>query len=188
MLLAKANGLSAALPRLAEPKRTILGLSVPTRRALYPFVADSMLTASSNFNFKRRAVKGAVAALHHGTKVARRHDMLEGTAMSDESSNSSASDYDETPSPPADASVVYSFDAARSPSHGSQILNAALAQAVKKYEDRETVKLIKDEYEVLDDEGESIGVTPAKKGKKAKVHAEPAVVLMDADDGDWECI
>ena len=108
--------------------------------------------------------------------------MLEGTAVSDDSSNS-ASDYDETLLPPTDANVMYSFDASRSPSHGSQILNAALAKAVEKFEDRETVQLVKEEYEVLDDEGESVGLTSVKKAKKPK-----AVMMVPDADEDYELV
>ena len=143
----------------------------------------SKLTCSSNFNAKRREAKGAVAALENRAKVARKQDMLDGTAVSDDSSNS-ASDYDDTPSPPADAHVMYSFDAARGPSHGSQILNAALAKAVEKFEERETVQLVKEEYEVLDDEGESVGLSPVKKGKKPKA---PMMMVPDADE-DYELV
>ena len=143
----------------------------------------SQLTSSSNFNARRRDTKSAIAALENRAKVSRRVDMLEGIVVSDESS-SSASDYDETPSPPVDVNVIYSFDAARSPAHGSQILNAALAKAVEKFEDRETVKLVKDEYEVLNDEGESVGLTPAKGGKKEKAQA---IIVPDADE-DYELV
>ena len=140
----------------------------------------------SVYNSKRKETKGAVAALQSGNKVTRKQDALEGTAISDESSNS-ASDNDDVPSPPADAGVMYSFDAKRAPSHGSQILNVALAKAVEKFEERETVKLVKDEYEVLDDEGESVGLTLAKKGRtKAKAQVQPAGV-PDADE-DYEFV
>ena len=101
--------------------------------------------------------------------------------MSDDSSNS-ASDCDETPSPPADAGVMYSFDANRGPSQGSQILNVALAKAVEKFEERETVKLVKNEWEVLDEEGETV---PDKKSKN-KAKANP-VVVPDADE-DYEFV
>ena len=110
--------------------------------------------------------------------------MLEGTST-DESA-SSGSDFDEgTPSPPPDAGVMYSFDAASGPSHGSQILNTALAKAVEKFEEKETVKLVKTEYEIVDSEGESIGLTPVKKGKgKAKAESVP---VPDADE-DYEFV
>jgi len=135
-----------------------------------------VLTGSSEYNAKRREAKGAVAALHNGAKVTRKQDMLESTAVSDDSSNSS-SDRDDTPSPSADAGVMYSFDANRGPSHGSQILNVALAKAVEKFEDRETVKLVKEEYELLDIEGEVVlGKTSKKKAKSSPV------IVPDADE------
>lgn len=107
--------------------------------------------------------------------------MLEGTAVSDESSNS-ASDYEDQPSPPVDAQVMYSFDARRAPSQGSQILNAALAKAVERFEDRETAKMVQDEYEVVGEEGESVGGSPVKTGRKAK---GVQMAVPDADE-DYE--
>ena len=144
---------------------------------------------SSNHNNGRRHSK-TVDAFQNSAKVACKHDMLEGTStamISDDSSNAN-SDYDDgTPSPPADAAITYSFDAARGPSHGSQILNTALAKAVEKFEERETVKLVKDEYDVLDAEGETV-VTVSKKGKtKAKGNVTGQTRVPDADE-DYEFV
>ena len=120
--------------------------------------------------------------------MARKQDMLEGTStipLEDESSGSS-SDFDEgAPSTPPDVGVMYSFDAPRGPTHGSQIFNTALAKAVEKFEEKETAKLVKNEYELLDSEGESIGLTPVKKGK-GKAKAEP--VIVPDDDEDYEFV
>lgn len=135
------------------------------------------------YNVKRKETKGAIAALQYGAKIAHKQDMLEGTAISDDSSNS-ASDHDEAPSPPVDCGIMYSFDAARGPSHGSQILNAALAKAVENFEERETVKLVKEEYEVLDDDGESVEQAPINKGKN-KVGR--AMIIPDTDE-DYEFV
>lgn len=111
--------------------------------------------------------------------------MLEGatTIPIDDSSASSGSDHDEdtAPSlPPPDLGVMYSFDAAKGPTEGSQILNVALAKAVQKFEEKETVKLVKSEYEVLDSEGESMGLSPVKYKGKGKAREMP--VLVDEDD------
>lgn len=110
--------------------------------------------------------------------------MLEGTAVSDDSSNS-ASDPEDMPAQPADAGVMYSFDTSRGPSQGSQILNAALNKAVERFEERATIKLVKDEYQVLDTEGEEVGLTPAKKGKAKTKEASAAA--EDADE-DYEFV
>ncbi|KAK5117947.1 hypothetical protein LTR62_003991 [Meristemomyces frigidus] len=139
--------------------------------------------SETDYNTKRRESKGAVAALQNCAKVTRKQDMLDGTAISDDSGNS-ASDYDESPAPPVDGAVMYSFDAARAPTQGSQILNTALAKAVEKFKDRETVKLVKNEYDILDDEGESVGLTPAKKSKKVKA---VSLTVPDADE-DYELV
>jgi hypothetical protein len=115
--------------------------------------------------------------------------MLEGHTSDDASpTHSSASDYsDGTPSPPADADITYSFDAARGPTQGSQIFNVALAQAVEKFEERETVKLVKDEYDVLDADGEVVA-SPARKGKeKVKARVMGATRVPDADE-DYEFV
>jgi hypothetical protein len=56
--------------------------------------------------------------------------------------------------PEPDADITYSYDAQRGPGRGSQILSMALAQAVEKFETKETEKLIKNEYEVVGKESE----------------------------------
>jgi hypothetical protein len=121
-------------------------------------------------------------------RIARKQDMLEGHTSDEGSSPNTASDFsDGTPSPPADADITYSFDASRGPTQGSQIFNVALAQAVEKFEERETVKLVKDEYDVLDADGEVVA-SPARKGKeKVKARAMGATRVPDADE-DYEFV
>lgn len=138
---------------------------------------------------KRREAKGAVASLAHGAKMARKQDGIDGLdnvkATSDESSSGSSDNDEGTTAPPADAGVMYSFDAARGPSRGSEILNVALAKAVEKFEEKETARIVKDEYDVIDSEGESVGLSPVKKSQgKAKVEA---IVVPDEDE-DYEFI
>ncbi|KAL5113535.1 hypothetical protein ACEQ8H_008574 [Pleosporales sp. CAS-2024a] len=81
------------------------------------------------------------------------------------SGESSADEEIDHPSaaPAPDAEIAYSFDATRGPSHGSQILNHALEQAIHKYEVKETDKLIKNEYEVVLDVDADILSPPPKK-------------------------
>jgi hypothetical protein len=84
------------------------------------------------------------------------------------SGESSADEDIEEPSaaPVPDADIAYSFDAERGPNHGSQILGLALAKAIERYEVRQTDKLIKEEYEVLDPAKEALSPGPrtARKG------------------------
>lgn len=158
----------------------------PTLLLISPFITDS--SVSSEYNAKRRETKSAVASLAHGARMARKHDVLEGTDTSanEDSSAGSGSDLDDgIPLPPSDAGVMYSFDAKRGPSHGSQILTAAMAKAVERFEEKETARIVSAEYDVLDSEGEVVAVTPVKKSKgKGKV--EKAGV-PDADE-DYEFV
>ena len=87
------------------------------------------------------------------------------------SGDSSADEEVEEPSaaPAPDAEITYSYDAERGPSHGSQVLGLALAKAIERFEVRETDKLIKEEYEVLD---ASEPLSPAPKAVKKTVAAE----------------
>jgi hypothetical protein len=107
--------------------------------------ANRIRTNSGGFNKARTAVKKDI------------------TSASDDSS---ADEDVEHPSaaPVPDAGVTYSFDAERGPSHGSQILGLALAKAVERFEIRETDKLIKEEYEVLDLGALSPAPKTARKG------------------------
>jgi len=120
------------------------------------------------------------------SRVTRKHDMLEGNTSDEASPNNSASDFsDGTPSPPADVDITYSFDASRGPTQGNQIFNVALAQAVEKFEERETVKLVKNEYDVLDADGESVAA-PSRK-TQAKARGMGATRVPDADE-DYEFV
>jgi hypothetical protein len=140
----------------------------------------------------RRLTKSAVASLAHGAKVARKHDMLDGpTELAEErdlASASSGSESDNDSAPPADLGIMYSFDAPTGPTEGSQILNVALAKAVQKFEEKETVKLVKDEYEILDSEGESVGLLSVKGKSKAKVREAPVLVAAVDEDEDYEFV
>jgi len=97
--------------------------------------------------------------------------------IADASGDSSADEDPEEPSaaPAPDADITYSFDAERGPSHGSQILGHALTKAIERYEVRQTDKLIKEEYEVLD----AGALSPAPNASKK---------LVAPEDEDYEFI
>jgi hypothetical protein len=59
-------------------------------------------------------------------------------------------------------------------------------KAEREWTNRETVKLVKDEYEILDESGE-ITVT-GKKGKKTSPKQRPQLVMVADDEDDWERI
>ncbi|GAB7364572.1 hypothetical protein MBLNU230_g5379t1 [Neophaeotheca triangularis] len=137
-----------------------------------------------------RSAGGVVASVN---KISRKHDKLDdndnldsASSAAEESASASGSDDNGDAGVAPDSGVTYSFDAARGPSQGSQILNVALAKAMEKYEEKETVKLVRTEYDVLDSEGESVGLAPASKKGKAK-SAGVVAGVPDADD-DYEFV
>jgi len=98
--------------------------------------------------------------------MSRKHDELTTEYVSgDSSADEEVEEASAAPQP--DADITYSYDAAHGPSQGSQILSLALAKAVERFEDQVTHKLVKEEYEVLDNDGESLPQSPLKKGKRA---------------------
>lgn len=70
-----------------------------------------------------------------------------------------------------DVGLVHGATVDRAPTSGSQILNSALARAIEAFEDKETTRLVRNEWSVLDDDGEEMGFSPVKKtrGRKDKV-------------------
>lgn len=106
--------------------------------------------------------KSAFGDVRHKARAAVKNDIA--YASGDSSADEDVEEASAAPVP--DADITYSFDAARGPSHGSQILGLALAKAIERYEVHATDKLIKEEYEVLDTDGESVASGPFRKGKK----------------------
>lgn len=97
------------------------------------------------------------------------------------SGDSSADEDVEHPStaPAPDAEITYSYDAERGPNHGSQILGLALAKAVERFEVRQTDKLIKEEYEVLDINAEALSPGP-KVNRKLVAPEDEEYEFVDA--------
>jgi len=79
-----------------------------------------------------------------------------------------------------DAQVAYSFDADRSPNKGSQILGVALDQAVERFENKETERILKDEYLVLDSDGEPVAGQTGKLTKPVRASHD--------DEDDFEFV
>jgi hypothetical protein len=55
---------------------------------------------------------------------------------------------------PADVEYMYSYDAPTGPRAGQTLLSTALSQAVQRFENIETEKLVTREYDVIDDQKE----------------------------------
>lgn len=97
-------------------------------------------------------------------KMARKHDIInEQYSSGDSSADEDVEEASAAPEP--DAEIAYSYDAARGPSHGSQVLSMALAKAVERFENHATDKLVKEEYEVLDNDGESVTSDKSRRTK-----------------------
>lgn len=146
-----AHGESFGPGRRVEDQRPRPARVIPTPKSVFcPFHPLTMLTCTrrshSGFQKARNALKNDI-------------NCASGESSADE-------DVEEPSAAPApDADITYSFDAERGPNHGSQILGLALAKAIERYEVRQTDKLIKEEYEVLDAAGEALSPT-LKVGKK----------------------
>lgn len=104
--------------------------------------------------YSRREVEFQVNKAAQISKIARKHDsrLDSDTAISDSSAEEDVKEASAAPVP--DAGITYSFDAARGPGRGSQILGMALAKAVEKFETKQVEKLVKDEYEVVGKESD----------------------------------
>jgi len=73
--------------------------------------------------------------------------------------------------PEPDADIAYSYDRPTGPSRGNDILSMAINKAVERYETKATEKLVRDEYDVVND-------------TDAATHAAGYV----ADDDDFELV
>jgi hypothetical protein len=109
----------------------------------------------------------------HRESTARKFDILSELQQSPSSSLSLSSPVtspisEEPPAIAQDAEVTYSFDAPVGPRGGSQLLGIALAKAVEKFETNETERIVNEEYEVLDELGES-KPTNKKKGRSSDI-------------------
>lgn len=88
--------------------------------------------------------------------------------------------------PSVEAGILYSFDAKSSPRNGIG-LDALVEKAEREWSNRETVKLVRNEYEMLDERGEVTVIREGKKGKKGSPKQRPQLVVAE-DEDDWERI
>lgn len=119
--------------------------------------------ASMNAALKRENAKSA----NRAAKL-RKQEILPSEPYTSSDSSADEEPVEASAAPEPGAETTYSFDAERGPSQGSQILNQALVQAIKRFEDRKTHKLVEEEYEVLDENGEAAQAKARRsvKGKK----------------------
>ena len=126
----------------------------------------------------RRITGKQLATLEHREKVARKQDIVGEQSSADSSADEDVVEASAAPEP--DAGITYSYDAARGPSGGSQVLSQALAKAVERFENHETDRLVNEQYEVLDGEGE---VVELRAGKKS--HAQAGKASVDEDEYEF---
>jgi hypothetical protein len=135
-------------------------MASPARLSLI-LISSKLIWSRSVGRFSVDAIVDLDSSYRHGLSADIRRSSYPGpmkarTAfnkdMASASGDSSADEDVEHPStaPAPDAEIAYSYDAHRGPSHGSQVLHHALEKAVERFETKETEKLVKNEYEVLD--------------------------------------
>jgi hypothetical protein len=124
----------------------------------------------------------------HSARIARKQDALKESSSGTSLSQSLT---DLLPLTPAgstasnDSGVLYSYDSPTTPDKVVG-LNSLVEKAEMEWQNRETDKIVRDEYAVLDGSGE-VKVMTKGKGKKGSPRQRPQVVVRDEDD-DWETI
>jgi hypothetical protein len=111
-------------------------------------------------------------------KTNRKRDIVYATAEATDSSADEAIEPSAAPEP--DSEITYSYDAERGPSHGSQVLGYALEQAVERFENKTTEKLVKEEYLVLDTDGE-----PVARRANNKKTTQPTIEHDEEDEYEF---
>lgn len=117
--------------------------------------------------------------LEHRAKIARKQDIVSEQSSADTSADEDVVEASAAPEP--DAGITYSYDAARGPTGGSQVLSQALAKAVERFESHETDRLVNEQYEVLNTEGDVVEHRATKKGNSK-------VGKASADEEDYEFV
>jgi hypothetical protein len=93
-------------------------------------------------------------------------------------------------SPSIDSGIMYSFDQATSPRNAVG-LDGLVEKAEQEWKSRETDNILKKEYEVVNEAGETTVLAQGKKGKRSprqKPARGPAVSTIIDDEDDWERI
>jgi hypothetical protein len=85
-----------------------------------------------------------------------------------------------------DSGVLYSYDAPTTPRKVVG-LNSLVEKAEMEWQSRETDKIVRDEYAVLDESGE-VKVMPKGKGKKGSPKQRAQLVVARDEDDEWETI
>ncbi|MCJ1476940.1 hypothetical protein MMC13_005609 [Lambiella insularis] len=93
----------------------------------------------------------------HSNNVSRKYSIQEYADNSTSDSSAEEDVKEASAAPVPDAGITYSFDAARGPGKGSEILSMAINKAVERFETKATEKLVKDEYEVVGKDSEESG-------------------------------
>jgi hypothetical protein len=125
----------------------------------------------------------------HRARIARKQDALKEVSSGSSLSRSFA---DLLPSPSTstrtastDSGVLYSFDAPTTPRKVVG-LNSLVEKAEMEWQSRETDKIVRDEYEILDESGEVKAMTKGK-GKRGSPRQRAQIVIVE-DEDDWETI
>ncbi|KAI9669432.1 MAG: hypothetical protein M1831_000468 [Alyxoria varia] len=142
------------------------------RYALSFPVFDEVLTGASCQKSDRSVNEKVVRRLHQGRKIDRlgydrsdRGGDGENVSLVDSGSSQASNSprtsgehhYDVESQPAPDADVMYSFDAKKGPSSGDEVFEHALTKAVEVFEDGQTTKLVKEQYDVVDRDHDSDG-------------------------------
>jgi hypothetical protein len=84
-----------------------------------------------------------------------------------------------------DTTIYYNYDAPSAPRKAVG-LDQLVERAEREFVSRETDKIVRDEYEILDESGEVKTFT--KKGKKGSPRQRAEIVVREEEEDDWEQI
>lgn len=107
------------------------------------------------FQRSERAAIHANTHAHRQGNIAKKvlqNDLQDVTMHSDTSGDEEVAHINEAPVP--ESEIMYSYDAKSGPSNGADVLSNAVMQAVKRYENKQTEQLIKNEYDTMPDHKE----------------------------------
>lgn len=173
---------------LSPIPQTINTNQTPNRSAEHKSHANKNYKPNGNYSQGRMAHKvDAVVESNDHTSSPLSKSLLELLPQHSNNTNSAIHTLIRSSSSANDAEILYSFDN-KGPSPGDKgrkvDLGGLVELAEKKWVSEQTERIVKSEYEILDNEGETTVVGKGRKKGSPKQRATPVVVKTPIEDDD----